>query len=206
MLPPFSRLSRSFQRRGSTGLERYAAFPSAFTLRQKRELLSPDLLDADYDDLWHFREYWREDLEPLKRLQWADIHTWLPGDLMMKVDRASMAHSLEVRPPLLDHRLVEFALSVDTRLLRDVEGNRGKLIVRKLMEERVPPGLFDAPKRGFNLPIGSWTRRYPGLLQGALDRLRKAGVVRNPRSPRFTNEQTWSILVLDRFLGQQGMY
>ena len=67
-------------------------------------------------------------------MQWADLHTLLPGDLLTKVDRSSMAHSLEVRPPFLDHRLVEFALSVDASLLRDVEGNRGKLIVRQLME------------------------------------------------------------------------
>ena len=133
-------------------------------------MLGPDLFDPGYDDLWHFREFWREDLEPLKRLQWVDIHTYLPGDLLFKVDRASMARSLEVRPPLLDHRLVEFALSIDTRLLRDVEGNRGKLVMRRLMEDRVPAGFFDRPKRGFNLPIRNWVRKDPALLERALDR------------------------------------
>jgi asparagine synthase (glutamine-hydrolysing) len=124
----------------------------------------------------------------------------------MKVDRASMAHSLEVRPPLLDHRLVEFAFSLDTALLRDVEGNRGKLILRRLMDGRVPAGLFDAPKRGFNLPIGSWTRRHPGLLDGALERLARAAIIRRLRGARFTNEQTWSLLVLDRFLERNRAY
>jgi asparagine synthase (glutamine-hydrolysing) len=162
------------------------------------------LSQEGYDDLWHFRLYWREDLDPVKRMQWADLHTYLPGDLLTKVDRASMAHSLEVRPPLLDHKLVEFALGVDGRLLRDVEHNRGKLIVRRLMEPRVPDGFFDRPKRGFNLPIKTWVRNRPELLAGALARLTEAGIIHRPRAPRFTNEQTWSLLALDRWLNVSG--
>jgi asparagine synthase (glutamine-hydrolysing) len=187
-----------------TGLERYAAFLGPFTRRQRRALLCPDLADDDYDDLWHFREHWREDLDPLKRMQWADLHTYLPGDLLTKVDRASMAHSLEVRPPLLDHRLVEFALTVDAALLRDVPGNRGKLIVRRLMDGRVPAGLFDRPKRGFNMPIRDWVARDPARIRDALARLARAGIIRRPRSFRFTNEQTWTLLVLDRWLARTG--
>ena len=74
------------------------------------------------------------------------------------------------------------------------------------MEDRVPAGLFDAPKRGFNLPIGSWAQRHPGLLNGALDRLAEGRIIRRPSNPRFTNEQTWSLLVLDRFLDLAGAY
>ena len=203
-LPSFSDGGRSSQRRSSTGLEKYACFLGPFTPRQKTLLLGPALDEGDYDDLWHFRRYWREDLEPLKRMQWADLHTYLPGDLLTKVDRASMAHSLEVRPPLLDHKLVELALSLDTGLLRDVEGGRGKLIVRSLMEHRVPAGLFDRPKRGFNLPIRDWLRQQPHLLSAALDRLTEAGIVRQPRFAHFTNEQSWTLLALDRWLLQAG--
>jgi asparagine synthase (glutamine-hydrolysing) len=115
-----------------------------------------------------------------------------------------MAHSLEVRPPLLDHELVEWALSLDTSLLRDVEGGRGKLIVRSLMEPRVPAGLFDRPKRGFNLPIRDWLRQQPHLLSSALDRLGEAGLIRHPRWAHFTNEQSWTLLALDRWLVQAG--
>jgi asparagine synthase (glutamine-hydrolysing) len=203
-LPAFSNGARSIQRRAATGLERYAAFLSAFTLREKHALLTPELLEAGYDDLWHFRRFWREDLEPLKRMQWVDLHGYLAGDLMMKIDRASMAHSLEVRPPLLDHRLVELALSLDTRLLRDVKGNRGKLVVRSLMNDRVPPGQFDLEKRGFNLPIRSWVRNDPGLLEGALRRLADTGIIRRLRRPTLTHEQTWSLLILDRWLTVSG--
>ena len=204
VLPVFSAGGRSSQRRSSLGLEKYASFLGPFTPRQKALLLGPALGKDDYDDLWHFRRYWREDLEPLKRMQWADLHTYLPGDLLTKVDRASMAHSLEVRPPLLDHKLVEWALGLDTGLLRDVEGGQGKLIVRSLMKARVPEGLFDRPKRGFNLPIRDWLRRQPHLMTSALDRLAEAEIIRRPRFVNFTNEQSWMLLALDRWLLQAG--
>ncbi len=205
-VPPFSNLGRSLGRRAATGLERYAVFLPAFTLRQKQALLSPDLLEPDYDDLWHVRRFWREDLEPLKRLQWADIQAHLPGGLLTKVDRASMAHSLEARPPLLDHRLVEFALSLDSRLLRDPDAGRGKLVVRELMEERSPPGLFDRPKKGFGLPVREWVGRRRGLLQGSFDRLCRAGILRSGPIPSLDHDQTWSLLVLDRWMSEAGQY
>jgi asparagine synthase (glutamine-hydrolysing) len=204
LVPPFSRAGRSLGRRAATGLERYAAFLPAFTIRQKRALLSPDLLEPEYDDLWHVRRFWREDLDPLKRLQWADIHAHLPGGLLTKVDRASMAHSLEARPPLLDHRLVEFALSLDTGLLRDPGSGQGKLVVRELMGPRVPAGLFDRPKKGFGLPVREWVRREPELLRSAFLRLTKAGIVRGGSIPRLDNDQTWSLLVLDRWMADAG--
>lgn len=204
-LPPFSRVARSCQRRTSKDLERYAAYVAPFTLRQKLELLGPELEDPDYDDLWHMRRFWRDDLEPLKRLQWLGFNNDLPGALLTKIDRASMAHSLEVRPPFLDHRLVELSLSLDSRLLRDIEGHRGKLLLRRLMEDRVPPGHFEHPKQGFNLPINRWLRRKPEVLDRALDRLDRAGIIRRPTAARFSHEQAWSLLILDRWMTQNNL-
>jgi asparagine synthase (glutamine-hydrolysing) len=204
LLPTFSTLGRSLQRRAATGLERYAAFLSPFTIEQKRALLGPRLDWEGYDDLWFFRQHWREDVPPLKRLQWADLHTYLAGDLLTRVDRASMAHSLELRPPLLDHELVELALSMDDRLLLDPDTGSGKLVVRRLMAERVPAGLFDRPKRGFNLPIRRWVARRPRLLSDALDRLADAEIIRRPRALGFTGEQAWALLSLDRWLTSSG--
>ncbi len=203
-LPPFASGARSSQRRAATGLERYAAFVGPFTREQRTALVGPELELDGYDDLWHLRRHWRPELEPVKRLQWADLHTYLPGDLLTKVDRASMAHSLEVRPPFLDHRLVEFALSLDGALLFDPVRRRGKLPVRRAMEGRIPPGFFDRPKRGFNLPFRTWVAKRRGLLPGALDRLAEAGWIRRPRWPSLTNEQTWTLVALDRWLAVHG--
>jgi asparagine synthase (glutamine-hydrolysing) len=204
-LPPFGDLARSVQRRSSDGLDRYASFVGLFTPHQKQALLGPRLANAgDGDDLWFYRSIWREDLDPLRRIQWADLHGYLPEGMLAKVDRASMAHALEVRPPLLDHRVVEVAFRTDARLLRDVEGNRGKLPLRRIVEPRLPPGHLDAPKRGFNLPIRRWAARRPGLVEGALDRLAETGLIRPLRHPRLKNEQTWSLLVLDRWVTTSG--
>lgn len=200
----FSRPGRSLGRRAAKGLERYAEFLPAFTPRQKQALLSPVLLEPGYDDLWHVRRFWREDLDLLKRIQWADLHAHLPGGLLTKVDRASMAHSLEARPPLLDHRLVEFALSLDPVLLRDPDARQGKLVVRELMESRVPAGHFDRPKKGFGLPIRTWVAGHPERLRAAADRLARAGVLRSASIPRLDNDQIWSLLVLDRWMQDAG--
>jgi asparagine synthase (glutamine-hydrolysing) len=204
IVPPLSDFGRSLHRKTAVGIRRYGSFLEVFTDEQRQILMGPKLADAHEDDHWHFRAHWREDLDPLRRMQWADIHTYLPDGMLTKVDRASMAHSLEVRPPLLDQRLVEFALSLDPALQRDVAGNRGKLAFRRLMADRVPPGHFELPKRGFNLPIRQWLRRHPDLLERALDRLADAGLIRRPRWAHFKGEQAWALLVLDRWVTASG--
>jgi asparagine synthase (glutamine-hydrolysing) len=203
-MPPLTDFARSLHRRNSHGLARYGSLLAVFTDEQRRALLGPRLQHAHDDDLWNFRLHWRADLDPIRRMQWVDLHTYLPDAMLTKVDRASMAHSLEVRPPLLDHRLVEFSLSLDPSLQRDVPGNKGKLVVRNLMADRFPPGHFDRPKRGFNLPIRQWVRKHPGLLDDALDRLADAGLIRRPRFVHLKGEQAWTLLVLDRWLTTSG--
>src|SRR3974377_95533 len=78
----------------------------------------------------------------------------LPDDMLTKVDRMSMAHSLETRVPFLDHRLVEFMATVH----RDVkmEGYTRKSVLRNTIGKRLPPALLRAPKRGFSLPLREW--------------------------------------------------
>ncbi|MBI2900668.1 MAG: asparagine synthase (glutamine-hydrolyzing) [Planctomycetes bacterium] len=197
VLPPFSSAGRSLHRRGADDFERYAALLGVFTVRQKRALLAPEFIDRDYDPLWHFRAHWRGDLDPVKRMQWADMHTFLPDDILVKADRASMAVSLEVRPPFLDHRLVEFALSLDSKLVR--EGGEGKRILRRLLRGVAPPEAFARPKKGFSMPVRRWIRERPAILRDAFGRLASAGVLRTSRPPRLDGEQMWTILVLDRW-------
>ncbi len=203
LLPPLSSSGRSLHRRGTSGLALYEALLSLFPLPQKRALLAPGLVPPDYDDLWALRRFWREDLEPAKQLQWLDLHAYLPDDLLVKVDRASMANSLEVRPPLLDHRLVEFALSLDPSLLR--RDGRDKWILRRALEGRVPQSVLTRSKQGFSMPVRRWVAESPGLLDDALRRLARAGLLRDGRRQRFGGEQLWSLLVLDRWSRHVGL-
>ena len=199
-VPALTATGRSLQRRAAVGLERYSMFLGPFTPQQKRALLVPELTGEEYDDLWYFRRYWREDLPPLKRLQWVDLHTYLVDDMLTKLDRATMAVSLEARPPLLDHRLVELALSLDPRLLRNER--HGKVLLRRHLASRIPPQLMTQRKIGFSMPVRSWVRRRPELLRKALERLTRTGILRTDRLPGLNNEQTWSLLVLDSWLQQ----
>lgn len=97
------------------------------------------------------------DLPPLAQLTGVDLQTYLPGDILTKVDRMSMAVSLEARVPILDHHLVEFAQRIPSSL--KIRDGVGKWIFRKAIRGLVPPAVLDHPKKGFSVPIGRWLRR-----------------------------------------------
>jgi asparagine synthase (glutamine-hydrolysing) len=86
------------------------------------------------------------------RLQWVDIETYLPDDILVKTDRMSMAHSLEVRVPLLDHRVIEYALSLPS------EWRLGKKVLKEAAGRFIPPDLLHRPKMGFGVPLKNWFR------------------------------------------------
>jgi asparagine synthase (glutamine-hydrolysing) len=94
--------------------------------------------------------------DPLALVQYLDLKTYLVGDINTKVDRASMAHSLEVREPLMDHPLVEWLASLPNGL--KIRGQEGKYLLKKTMEPQLPDDLLYRPKMGFSVPLLRWFR------------------------------------------------
>ena len=160
-----------------------------------------------------FRRYARRATtdDPLGLVQYLDIKTYLNGDINTKVDRASMAHSLEVREPLMDHPLVEWCATLPTSL--KVNGNEGKYLLKKAMEPHLPREIMYRTKMGFAVPIERWFRGplrqrvRDDLLSGALidtgffnpDALRKL-VVGHQEEGREYSGPLWSLLMFEAFL------
>ncbi len=94
--------------------------------------------------------------DPIDRAQYADLKIWLPGDILTKTDRMSMAVSLEAREPLLDHRLIEFAARLPVR--QRIHGKSGKYLLKKTMEDMLPMDILYRQKMGFVTPVSDWFR------------------------------------------------
>lgn len=92
----------------------------------------------------------------ISAMQYSDFNSYLPGDILVKVDRASMANSLEVRSPLLDHRVIEYAWKLGRK--HKIHSGQGKHILREILSKYVPERLVDRPKKGFGVPISTWFR------------------------------------------------
>lgn len=134
-----------------------------------RQVFGPALLDAIHDWRRPFIEAWQacpRTWSDLQRMQYVDLTTALPDNLLVKADRMLMAHGVEGRVPMLDHRVVEFGLSLPDEL--KISGREGKIFLRRWSEPLLPGDHLQAPKRGFNVPVDAWLRG------NALDRLEHA--------------------------------
>jgi asparagine synthase (glutamine-hydrolysing) len=111
---------------------------------------------GDRDSSESFRRLYDlpESAERLDHLLYLDSKTYLPGDILTKVDRMSMAHSIEAREPLLDHKLIEFAQTIPASL--KLNGRVGKAILKKAVEGLIPDEIINRPKQGFGVPIARW--------------------------------------------------
>jgi asparagine synthase (glutamine-hydrolysing) len=131
-----------------------------FTPVMKSLLYSDTLRKSlrDYEPFSVMKAYFdrTRDWDPLSRIQYVDIKTYLPDDILAKVDRASMAHSLEVRVPLLDHEVMEYSASIPARY--KLQGGAGKYIFKKALKVLLPEDILYRPKMGFRLPLAQWFR------------------------------------------------
>jgi len=115
----------------------------------REQILTPDPFEAYAR---HFKDV--EDCHYLDQAMYVDIKTWLADDILVKVDRMTMAHSLESRAPLLDHRLMEFAASLDPSL--KIRGRTTKYLLKKSQQARLPRAIVHRRKQGFNAPVAHW--------------------------------------------------
>ena len=202
------------------GAEGYARSLSVVPPELRGSLYAPDMLRqlSDYRAEQPLIELMEQApaRSGLDRAQYADLKFWLPGDILTKVDRTSMAVSLEAREPLLDHRLVEFAATLPERMR--VRRGQGKWLMKKAMRRYLPDEILYRPKQGFVTPIAEWLRgplageakaiassaalARTGWFDGAvLSRLADAHVAGRADNSRLL----WQLLMLDKSLVGLGL-
>lgn len=127
--------------------------PQTFSFPERLALLQPDILAQENDVV---NRYGLDGLGFVEQMMLADLQAYLAEDVLTKVDRTSMDHALEVRSPLLDHRVVEFACSIPTTM--KLRGRTQKWLLRKAFADRLPPHVLRGNKQGFSVPIGALFR------------------------------------------------
>lgn len=163
MMPEGMR-GRNFLRHFSlTGWERYLDASTLFRREAKKKLFRTEVFEllSNYD-LWHVEAEYLAKVNGswLSALQYLDLKSYLPLDILTKVDRMSMAHSIEARVPLLDHKLVEFAATIPPEL--KLRQGTTKYIFKRAMRGILPDQIIDRPKHGFAVPLGRWFRGQLG--------------------------------------------
>jgi asparagine synthase (glutamine-hydrolysing) len=189
-----------------TGPGAHVFWNGGFSAEQKYELLGeslPPSLDRILGELAGLTS----GSDPLSPYLWFDQKYYLPDDILYKVDRISMAHAVEVRPPFLDHRIAEFAASIPSRL--KIRGSYQKVILKELMKGKLPESTLKRKKIGLDIPAHDWFRGpLRGLLETALDAgIREYGEMFRPEVVRgYANShlerranlgfQLWGLMIL----------
>ena len=158
--PKIFRAKSTFEGIARDSLEAYFYSVGILSKTLRNQLFSDSFRHElqDYSAIEVFKEHARRAPtdHPLSLVQYLDMKTYLPGDILTKVDRASMAHSLEVRVPLLDHKLTEWIAGLSPQL--KLHGREGKYIFKKALQPYLPDDILYRPKMGFGVPLASWFR------------------------------------------------
>lgn len=158
--PRFLRAKTTFQELASDPIEAYMISVSETSDPERAAIFSPrlksDLQNHRAIDVLAGHIAAADTDDPLAAVQYADLKTWLSGRMLVKVDRASMAVSLEVRVPMLDHTFVEWAAALPSGL--KLNGQERKYILKRALEQKVPADLLYRPKQGFSTPLARWFR------------------------------------------------
>jgi asparagine synthase (glutamine-hydrolysing) len=202
-MPPGAYGKRWLRHNSLSEDERYLDATGLFNAGEKSALLSAGVRSALFADAPRAAGKGQK-LHWLSALQRRDLEGYLPLDILTKVDRMSMAHSIEARVPLLDHKVVELAATIPPELL--IKGGVGKYIFKRAMQDRLPPGFFDRPKKGFAIPLGKWFRGHlGGFVQDLLlsDKARQRGFFEPAEVERLVKQaspredmglQVWTLL------------
>lgn len=215
-LPQRLRAKAAFRELSLDPAEAWVRMASALHEPLRSQLFSGDFKRAlgGYDPGDVVRTAFNVDapLDPLQRAQYADVQTYLPGDILTKVDRASMANSLELRSPMLDPEF--FAWSFSLPPTRKIAGaGNGKAILKAAMESRLPHDLLYRPKQGFTVPLARWFRgalseqvealadSSPLVDSGLIDRETVRRLARGHQGGAQDNSKAlWLVWVFDAFL------
>ncbi|MGE4050140.1 MAG: XrtA/PEP-CTERM system amidotransferase [Piscinibacter sp.] len=217
--PRFVRAKSTFQALARDTVEAYMHSVSIFRDDMRPQLYSAELKRqlAGYRtaDLFHEHAARAGTDDPLSLIQYLDLQTYLVGDINTKVDRASMAHALEVREPLMDHPLVEWLASLPSNL--KVRGGESKWLLKKSMESHLPHDVMYRPKMGFAVPLMRWfrgplrTRVRQALLDGELGRTGfferrylEHMVDAHESGRRDYSSPLWALLMFEAFLRRVG--
>jgi asparagine synthase (glutamine-hydrolysing) len=213
--PRSLRAKTTFQALAMDSVQAYCHSMSQLRGDERRALFSPAFLRSlgGYGALEVFRLYagQAQTEDPLALIQYLDYKTWLVGDINTKVDRASMAHSLEVREPLMDHLLVEWLATLPSDF--KIRAGQGKVIFKQAYEPLLPRDVLYRPKMGFSVPLAAWLRgplkdRVRLALLG--ERMRDCGYFNPVTLRRLVDEHNsglrdhatalWMLLMFEAFL------
>lgn len=135
-------------------LELYTKLMGGLLKHEKSDFKVKLDIPTDYDDYWYFRKFYRPELPVYTRLQSLDFHTYLPDDILTKVDRVSMAVSLECRVPLLSTPLIEYIFSIPENVR--LYNNQLKGAMKLAFSDAIPETVIKRKKKGFNIPVSTW--------------------------------------------------